>query len=372
MSGTEAIIALGPGLLEILGRLPGGGPQAPIPVRIALVLLLLTTATVVLLAVAILVLHLRKDHLKRQEKRWSDAWFLQLIDPQAHGPIPPLRPLQLRAFGTLWTHIHDSMRGEVRSRLIEASRLAGTIPLCMEAMRSGGRGDRIVAAGLLGNHLAETAVPLLQPLVEDPDPFLSLTCARALLKIAPAYQTPRLLPSLLRREDWPLPVVHDILSDLDPDLLSAHLPAILLSWSPGPPPRAIRLLGLAREDVRVAILESLLSRTPPLPPEAQAALLREVIDPSQVRYVRAGLDSAHWPVVVAALNAMARLGSREDLPRLAELAGHREWWVRYRAARAIVALPGLKAIEVELLATRHPDRFAKEMLRYALAERNMQ
>lgn len=352
--------------------LPGGGLDSSPPARIALALFLLTTATVAFLAVAIVALHTRNDRAKRREKQWSDRWFLHLIDPDNHGPLAPLRPHQLLAFGALWTHIHDSMRGEIRSTLVEISRSAGTIPLCMDALRGGGRRERILAAGLLGNHLEEQAIPLLEPLVEDTDPFLSLACARALLRIAPVPQTPRLLPSLLRRGDWPLPVVHDLLSDLDPDLLSAHLPSTLLGWQPAPPPRAIRMLRLAREDVRVSLVETLLRRSSPIPQESEAALLREVIDPDQIHFVRRGLDSPHWPVVVAALNTMVRLGAREDLPRLTELVGHKEWWVRYRAARAIVLLPGMKAIEVELLAARHPDRFAKEMLRFALAERNLQ
>ena len=358
--------------MEVWNLLPGGGADSPLPIRIALVLFLITTVTVIFLGLAIVVLHIRNDRVKRREKRWSDTWFLHLLDPVNNGPIAPLRPDQLSAFGSLWTHIHDSMRGEVRRNLIDISCRAGTVSLSLKALRGGGRRERILAAGLLGNHLADQAVPLLETQVDDPDPFLSLTCARSLLRIDPSGQTPRRLPSLLGRQDWPLPVVHDILSEIDPDILSAHLPAILLRWQPAPPPRAVRMLGLAREDVRVSILETILQRPGPLPPDSEAALLREVIDPAQIPFVRRGLDSPHWPVVVAALNTLVRLGTREDLPRLVELVGHREWWVRYRAARAIVLLPGMKAIEVELVATRHSDRFAKEMLRFALAERNLQ
>jgi len=76
-------------------------------------------------------------------------------------------------------------------------------------------------------------------------------------------------------------------------------------------------------------------------------------------------------VVVAALNTLALLGSREDVPKLLQLLGHKEWWIRYRAARALVMLPDMKPIEAELLASRHEDRYGREMLRYALSERNM-
>lgn len=351
--------------------LPGTRSDDPLAARIALWITLATFATIVLLTLSILVLHRRNVLREQRDKRWRDRWLVQLLDPEGSGGIASLRPRQLPLFQSLWNHVHASMRGDIRRSIVAASRNAGTIPLSLARLRHGSLGERILSATFLGNHQETAAIEPLAAMAESPDSFLSLACTQALLRIDPPHQLPRLLGTLLRREDWPLPQVHDILSEVDAELLSAHLPGAFLRWYPEPSPRSLRLLSLVHEDVRVAIVDILSGRRQPPTPEAQAAMLREIRSPTQLHLVRRGLDSTHWPVVVAALNTLAQLGSREDLPRLSELLGHKEWWVRYRAARAIVLLPDVKAIEAELMATRHPDRFGREMLRYALAERNM-
>lgn len=351
--------------------LPGGHGSDPPAARIALWITVATLATVALLMSSIVVLHLRNGWLERRRKRWEGRWLVQLLDPDGNGALNRIRSSQFTTFVELWNHIHDSMRGDVRHSLVQLSRNAGAVDLALARLRHGNLGERISSAHFLGNHMEMRAIPDLSSLASNPDPFLSLTCTRALVQIEQGTQLPRRLPDLLGREDWPLPVVHDILSSIAPDILSSHMPGILLRWNPEPPPRALRGIAFLHEDVRAALIETLFDRTPPPSPEAEAALLREIHAPSQLHLIRRGLDSPHWPVIVSALNRLASMGSREDVPRLLELLGHREWWVRYRAARALVMMPDMKPIEVELMATRHPDRYGREMLRYALAERNL-
>jgi len=352
--------------------LPGSHAHDPLPSQAALWISLLTLVATLLLMASIVILHLRNGWVERRRKRWSDLWLLQLLDPEEHGAIAPIRIPQFVPFALLWNHVHDSMRGEMRRSLIKLSRKAGAADLALERLQRGSMAEKILSATFLGNHLDNDAVVALSAFASSSDPFLSLPCARALVKIAPTIQLPRLLPDFLRREDWPFPLVHDILSTVDPDILSSHLPGVLLRWYPEPSPRAIRSLALVHEDVRTSLIDAIFQRTTPPSPEAEAALLREIHDPAQLPLVRRGLESPHWSVIVAALNRLVNMGSREDVPRLTELLGHKEWWVRYRAARVLVMLPDMKPIEVELLATRHADRYGREMLRYALAERNLQ
>lgn len=351
--------------------LPGGHASDPLAASVALWITVATLATVAVLMASIVILHLRNGWLERRRKRWEGRWLVQLLDPDGNGTLDRIRSSQFAPFVELWNHIHDSMRGDVRRSLIQLSRNAGAVDLALARLRHGSLGERISSAWFLGNHLETRAIPILASQASNPDPFLSLTCTRALVQIEQGTQLPRLLPDLLRREDWPVPVVHDILSSIDPDILSSHMPGILLRWYPEPSPRAIRCIAFLHEDVRAALVDALFDRTPPPSPDAEAALLREIHDPSQLHLVRKGLESPHWPVIVSALNRLASMGSREDVHRLQELLGHREWWVRYRAARALVMMPDMKPIEVELMATRHPDRYGREMLRYALAERNL-
>jgi len=357
--------------LELFQRIPGAESRDPLLGRITLWIFLLSLAAVVVFTVFILVLHRRNSGKLLAEKRWKDAWLLQLLDPTHHGELQPLGRHQILAFAELWSRVHGSVRGEFREGLLEASRKAGTVDHCLRLLRRGSVREKLRATELLGDHLAREAESYLLPLARGRDPFLSLAATHALLQIDPRHHFPSHLHDLLSREDWPVARIHDILSEIDPELLAAHLPGHLLRWAPAPPPRALRTLDLLPEESRSDLIQAVFQRAEGLAPETEAALLREIRSPEHLGLVRRGLDSPHWPVVVAALNTIAKLGTRDDMPRLTELLSHAEWWVRYRAALAMVHLPGFKPIELELLAMRHPDRYGREMLRFALAEGNL-
>lgn len=53
---------------------------------------------------------------------------------------------------------------------------------------------------------------------------------------------------------------------------------------------------------------------------------------------------------------------------LIALLGDPHWWVRYRAAQALAALPGVSTALLEPLCEQLTDAFARDMLRCVLAE----
>jgi HEAT repeat protein len=73
-------------------------------------------------------------------------------------------------------------------------------------------------------------------------------------------------------------------------------------------------------------------------------------------------------VRVQAASALGRVGQPCDGELLLEMTRDREWWVRYRAARALAA--GAFAAPDDLVARAADlrDRFARDMVRQALAE----
>ena len=54
--------------------------------------------------------------------------------------------------------------------------------------------------------------------------------------------------------------------------------------------------------------------------------------------------------------------------RLIELLKDPQWWVRYRAAQALVGLPFLSRAELNRLLVDLPDQFAREIFRQVFAE----
>ena len=105
-------------------------------------------------------------------------------------------------------------------------------------------------------------------------------------------------------------------------------------------------------------------------PEVIAACLRILQDPGCLDLVRSHASHPDWIVRVQVANALRRLGGREDLPCLLQLLGAPEWWVRYRAAQAIVDAPYLQADEPRRLQAAHTDRYARDILQQVMAERS--
>jgi HEAT repeat protein len=71
---------------------------------------------------------------------------------------------------------------------------------------------------------------------------------------------------------------------------------------------------------------------------------------------------------VLAAKALGRIGDASDVDRLVGLLGDREWWVRYRAAQAIVELPSLGRAQLDALQAALTDRFAADILAQVMAE----
>ena len=69
---------------------------------------------------------------------------------------------------------------------------------------------------------------------------------------------------------------------------------------------------------------------------------------------------------VAVARALGRLAAPQDRALLLELLGDESWWVRYRAARALAALPFINIAE---LREELDDRDAVRMLDHVVAER---
>jgi HEAT repeat protein len=177
------------------------------------------------------------------------------------------------------------------------------------------------------------------------------------------------LEDFIVRKEWPLPSIYRILLEIGADALTEPLVLRLLNDLEAPPLRALHFLGAIRNEASMVVVQTLLHRRQGW--EQEAALLKSVHDPELGEFVRSRLGQDAWQVVVAAVNALGRIGVREDMPLLVPLLAHREWWVRYRAAHTLVRLPGVKPIEIELQASRLDDPFARDMLRHALAARNM-
>lgn len=81
-------------------------------------------------------------------------------------------------------------------------------------------------------------------------------------------------------------------------------------------------------------------------------------------HITANASDPRWEMRAVAATALGTFGAREHIDTLVKLLCDREWWVRYRAAEALAALPD--AEETMRRAEKTGDRFAAEMMRFAL------
>lgn len=339
--------------------------------KIAVFAIAATALGIVALMASILVLHARASIKARRIERMREEWIACLLDPESHPSRLTVEQRDVEPFMKVWGQILQSVRGDYRDALVAFLHKTDVPELVRRRLKHGSLRERLLCVFTLGSIQDEPSRPILADLALGKEPFLSLAAATALVRIHPRESVEMLLPHMVTRHDWPLSRVHAALSEGDPAMVSNELVGYVMANMPEVPLRAIRLMALVRQESRSMLIRTLLMFQTDMEWESEAALLDEIQDPLLGDLARDRLSHREWRVVVAALKAIARIGDSDDVMAVYPLLEHAQWWVRYRAARAIAALPGIKPIEIELMASRHEDPYARDMLRFALSEQSL-
>jgi hypothetical protein len=332
-------------------------------------------ASVAMLA-AVLMLRLRALAGAARERRIAKRWQSVLVRC-VESAAPKNRPLprsEAHIFLHIWNRMHESLMGEAKQRLNELARALGADQIALRYMRGRNARRRLIAIVTLGNLHDERALEQLVLLLADPSPVVSLRAAQALLRIQGGEALPTLLAALAGRPDWPLARVISLLRELGaPAAVGRALAATMLdALASGNPELLVRLLGLVEaadaERLRAAVLQVLRRSRDAQTVAAALAALRH---PGDAQVARAFAPHPEWLVRMESARALGRLGTQADLHNLVKLMSDANWWVRYRAAQAIVDLPWLERHQIEHLQRALPDRFAADALRQAIAERGV-
>ena len=326
--------------------------------------------TLVLLAQ---VLSLRRRSSRRADNQAATLgrWRPVLLRAAMGDKVLPLvLPVHEReALLLLWNQLQDGLRGHAHQGLNSLGTQIGLHELALRfaARRSGGL--RLLGLRTLG-HLGDVRDwPRLDALLGDPRSVISLAAARALLRIDARRAAPRVLDEFLGRSDWPAPRLATLLREAGPELIGAALAQRLLG---APPFQQVRLLPLARVTEAPgsgSVIEALLASA--TEPAVLSATLQQIQGPASLGRVRELCGHADWQVRSYAALALGRQGVAVDRKRLVAMMSDREWWVRYRAAQALLALPGVDAVAIEALRAALTDRYARDMLAQVLAEREL-
>lgn len=330
-------------------------------------------ATTLALLVATAIMRLRLLRRLERERHVATLWnplLAQCAEDSVPDKLPRMRRRDAESFLLLWCRAQESLRGKAQDNLREMARRLGVERWAVRLLRSRRVDRRLLALVTLGHLRTRDHAPWLHILVSSAPTIVSITAARALIRIDASIGVPPVLAATARRDDWPLAAVGSILKECPPLAMGAMLAAAIRSALGRDDAEGIaRLLRLHvaahAEALRDAVLEVIATV---VAPEALAAALAALWHPQDVVHARRLLGHPEWFVRVAAARALGRLGDQDDVAPLSAALADPSWWVRYRAAHALCSI-GTGPAELGALAARLTDRFAADMLRQVLAER---
>jgi len=335
----------------------------------ALITALIALCLSVLMAVLIIGFRFWRGRVERHEKAFIDEWepalFIAMDGPLALK-VPTLSRPDLAVFLELWTHLQEVTRGVVSENLNRF--LSDNIPTrrIIAMMEHAGIRHRLVAVTALGHLHSRAAIGPLTKLVADPQPILSYAAMRALLRIDPNEMLPHLVPTILTRADWPISRLSALFRELGANVITGPLLDRPLNPTKAEALRLLPLLALChRERVDPAIREWMKIQSDP---EVISAGLKFMSAPEDIPMLMAAAKNDDWRVRAAAASGLGEVGGPAEQRTLETLLSDASWWVRYRAAKALVSLRGATDAALNQIVATSTDKFAREILQQVMAE----
>ncbi|MDH5730112.1 MAG: HEAT repeat domain-containing protein, partial [Gammaproteobacteria bacterium] len=196
---------------------------------------------------------------------------------------------------------------------------------------------RLVAILTLGNLSESNAWNKLVKLTRHKHTLLSMSAFHSLIKIDPNGSMLELGHLIIDRQDWPIFSMIKLLSEESPLTSCEKLKSIAHHYSDEQLVHILQYFEQLKCFGTSNIIHRILneSHNDSLICRALAALN----DPTAIHFAFEFIDHEKWYVRVQAVNAIGRLGTAKEVPYLVARLSDPEWWVRYRAARAIVKMP---------------------------------
>ena len=323
-------------------------------------------ALTALVGLQIIWLRLSMRRMQRREQALTLKWRPLLNAAIAGEPVGNLPELPHRdglLFIKLWLHLQQAVRGEASEGLNGIARRLGCDEQVRGLLVGGNRAERLLAILALGHMRDQHSWAALARTAHSADSASSVHALWALVQTDGARAAHEMAPLLLRRDDWPLSQLANILQNARAEWQPVLADA-LARVTPAELPQALRLVAALRMDLPLGQLRGYLASNEQ---EVVLAALRMAHVPGVVDEVRRHLASEDWRVRLQAVRALGEMGDRSDVARLRALLSDPQWWVRYRAAQALLALPFVTKEELAELRNAG-DRYAADMIAQVTAE----
>jgi hypothetical protein len=327
-------------------------------------------ASALMLLVALVV----RARLRREERlraRVIGAWRPLLtrvaIEEGGAPALPALRRRELPFVLEEWNALQDAVRGASTERLNTLAPGLGFDVAARRGLQLRGISDRILAIRTLGHLRDRSAWKPLQEQLADANALVSFYAAAALVQIDAPRAMPGIMLQLAERESWPGEAMARLLVDAGADIAREPIRAMMLSLAADKVPPLLPWLSHVDAVLGGEVATELLRRHPGHHGIAAAALL-VVLDPELLPELAHFAQSGDAEVRKNFAQACGQLGNLEQTQLLVKLMGDPVWWVRYRAAQALLKLKGMDQARLEEIRAALGDRFARDMFDQARAE----
>lgn len=338
---------------------------------------LIVGAAILFMVARVFLLRIRLLLAQRRSARFLARWR-PLLSERAVVPrpckdlnLPHLAKRDQLRFVNLWLSLQESLADEAHDRLNHIARRLNVHRIAQRYLQQKNVSQRLAAVIFLGHLKDRSSWETLAALLRDDNPVISIMAARSLMQIDPGRAVSLVFAELLQREDWPAERVGLVFRHtLVPELADTHLTALLVECDDETAIKLLPNVDFMHHEQRDVVLLNLLrhSRSDRL----TSRVLKKVENPNCLELVRRYAGYSRWHVRMQAVAALGRIGGREaDVVILRQRLGDEQWWVRYRAAQALVRL--LRAVPAELhaIAGEHRDPFARQILTQVLIEEGL-
>jgi HEAT repeat protein len=331
-----------------------------------------------LMQIVFLRLKHRRNARRRREfmSKWDQLLTENVLVNKSPLRLPAIPDEDVVRFLAYWINLHNSMRGQARERLDSLARTIDIEKIVRRMLQNGSNAEKLLATigiGFFGN---KTDIPELKKLLVSERPIDCLHAASAILRLD-AGALGDVLPIIAWRSDISTASIASILQEQDMDGVSLLLAEMLGRVYRDVEPhlrmrrrdivRLIMLASTAQPSVVRPYLLEILDKTND--DEVITACLKVMRDPLELPRMREFINHPNWHVRVQIASALGEMGEEKDLMLLIRLLSDSQWWVRYRAAQAISALPYVTTSHLEGMKSLLGDGFAIDMINQVLAER---
>ena len=311
---------------------------------------------------------LKHARRRKQFRENTKILFIRFLAGELMA-LPMISPRDLPDFFAVWLHFQTLLRGDSHFLLNQALISSGLHLTIRRLLQSSLVKEQLFAATAV-RHLGDAlAWEALLVLLRDNSPVVSMTALRALVALDAERAVIIAMPLIAVRRDWSMVglvlMLKQAQSHVQQDLLIhaeqkvLDLPPYLL--------RMLRLFAVLPQNTPLPLVGKLSSMLD-FEPEMLSICLRLVNHPADLIWVRSWFGDQRTHVQVQIAGVLARMGAPQDTHYLVFLLGSQSWWVRYRAAQALLQQPFIKPQVVKRLINNHKDIFARDMLMQILAE----